>query len=296
MKKIYPILSIALLSLSFQSHALEQWRGLTVEPENRCSEYNKKRDYHYSQSVEDIIVQRMGGKVYGPYTGRYFKSDKETDIEHMVATSEAHDSGLCKASKATRVAFASDQLNLTLASPEVNRCGVGGKCGFDATRWLPEKNKCWFSNVVLEVKTKYSLSVDAAEARELESVLSKCDNFDMVFYENQGGDSYSQPTTLKVKAFSFAKKYLPSFKQGSDTPDAAPAQYAAPKQEVAPVKEVAPVQELASDQEALNLYDDNKNGRITCLEARAHGIAPVTKEHAAYPFMRDSDGDGVVCE
>ena len=36
--------------------------------------------------------------------------------------------------------------------------------------------------------------------------------------------------------------------------------------------------------------------RITCREARAHGIAPVRRGHPAYPFMRDGDGDGVVCE
>ena len=47
---------------------------------------------------------------------------------------------------------------------------------------------------------------------------------------------------------------------------------------------------------ALEMYDDNKNGRITCAEARAHGIAPVDKSHPAYPFMYDADGDGTVCE
>ena len=31
----------------------------------------------------------------------------------------------------------------------------------------------------------------------------------------------------------------------------------------------------APDADALALWDDNGNGRITCAEARAHGIAPV---------------------
>ena len=44
----------------------------------------------------------MGGRIYGPYTGRYFTSARQTDIEHMVATSEVHDSGLYAASAATR--------------------------------------------------------------------------------------------------------------------------------------------------------------------------------------------------
>ena len=46
----------------------------------------------------------------------------------------------------------------------------------------------------------------------------------------------------------------------------------------------------------LACYDDNRNGRITCKEARAHGIAPVPRGHPAYPYMHDGDGDGVVCE
>ena len=52
----------------------------------------------------------------------------------------------------------------------------------------------------------------------------------------------------------------------------------------------------------LNLYDDNGNGRISCAEARAHGIAPVHEQtpdvdgDEPYDFMTDRDGDGVVCE
>ena len=48
--------------------------------------------------------------------------------------------------------------------------------------------------------------------------------------------------------------------------------------------------------DALRLWDDNGNGRITCREARRHGIAPVPRSHPAYPFMHDGDGDGMVCE
>ena len=48
--------------------------------------------------------------------------------------------------------------------------------------------------------------------------------------------------------------------------------------------------------DALALYDDNGNSRITCREARRHGIAPVGRDHPAYRYMRNGDGDGVVCE
>ena len=48
--------------------------------------------------------------------------------------------------------------------------------------------------------------------------------------------------------------------------------------------------------DALRRWDTNGNGCITCREARAHGIALVRRGHSAYRFMRDGDGDGVVCE
>ena len=48
--------------------------------------------------------------------------------------------------------------------------------------------------------------------------------------------------------------------------------------------------------DALALWDDNGNGRITCAEARNHGIAPVHRGHPAYEYMNDADADGIVCE
>ena len=48
--------------------------------------------------------------------------------------------------------------------------------------------------------------------------------------------------------------------------------------------------------DVLARYEDNRNGRITCKEARRHGIARVPRSHPAYRYMRDGDGDGVVCE
>lgn len=112
------------------------WRGLLVVPEHRCAPYDADA-YSYSQSVEQRIVAGMGGIVYGPYTGTWFASTSETDIEHIVTRSEAHDSGLCAADAATRRRFSSDVLNLTLASPAVNR---SQKSANDAAEWLPALN------------------------------------------------------------------------------------------------------------------------------------------------------------
>ena len=145
------------------------WRGLTVAPEERCSHYDSD-DYRYSQSVEADIVRDLGG-IYSPYTCETFDSTRETDIEHIVARSEAHDSGLCSASAATRRQFAEDLLNLTLASPSVNR---HQKVDKDAAEWLPDQNRCWFAQTVVDVRLRYGLTIDQAEADSLDRILAGC--------------------------------------------------------------------------------------------------------------------------
>jgi hypothetical protein len=183
MMKINAAWLLLIFTFTFSVSAQERWRGLAIEPENRCSPYDKKKQYPYPRSIEDRIIASMGGLIYGPYTGITFKSDSMTDIDNIVAASEGIDSGLCSASDEIRKRFSTDLLNLTLAAPKINRCGAGGKCGLDAGEWMPEKNKCWFANRVIKIKKKYGLSVNRDEASDLESVLSSCTSFDMVHYE-----------------------------------------------------------------------------------------------------------------
>ena len=49
--------AVMLPALTFAGSAsAETWRRLTVKPEHRCSPYERKRDYPYSQSVEQDRV------------------------------------------------------------------------------------------------------------------------------------------------------------------------------------------------------------------------------------------------
>ena len=56
-----------------------------------------------------------------------------------MATSEAHDSGLCAAIDSVKAAFARDLLNLVLANPRLNRFEKSDK---DAADWVPSMNQC----------------------------------------------------------------------------------------------------------------------------------------------------------
>ena len=118
--------------------------------------------------MEDAIIGRLGG-IYSPYTGECFTDKTETDIEHMVARSEAHDSGLCAADEGTRRSFSQELDNLTLASPAVNRNQKGAK---DAADWLPDRNSCWFAATVVEVHLRYGLTIDQCEADALDQLLA----------------------------------------------------------------------------------------------------------------------------
>ena len=222
-----------------------RWRGIAIAPEERCSPYDSD-DYPYSPSVEPKIVEELGG-VYGPYTGNWFGNIRETDIEHIVARSEAHDSGLCAATPATRAQFASDLLNLTLAFPSVNR---HQKVAKDAAEWLPDLNGCWYVDRTVQVRREYGLTIDEAEADAIDQVLAGCESTEMVVLAPGASTTLTAPAT--------------------PTPGA--------------------------EVDALALWDDNGNGRITCAEARGHGIAPVRRGHLAYQYMNDADGDGIVCE
>ena len=237
---------IAALVIQTKAVGQETYRGVRVAPEVRCTPYNRD-DYPYPQSVESDIIADIG-KIYGPYTGQCFETSRETDIEHIVPLSEAHDSGLCAASAATKARFARDVLNLTLASPRVNRYDKGAK---DVAEWQPRRNACWFVNRTLEVRRKYGLSIDRREAVAIESTLAGCSSTEMVVLEC--GLS-AEPRNTRQRL---------------------------PRQ---------------NESDALERWDNNRNGQITCAEARRHGIAPVPRGHPAYRFMRDGDGDGVVCE
>ena len=154
---------------------VETWRGLVVAPEERCSEY-KPEDYTHPPWLEEVIIFGMGGRIYGPYTRTNFTSPGETEIDHLIAKSEAHDSGLCKASRKTRRLFASDPRNLILAATATNR-HKGDK---DASAWLPPQNQCWFAQTTLRVRRAYGLTIDTEEADVLEQILSECASFKMV--------------------------------------------------------------------------------------------------------------------
>ena len=154
----------------------ETWRGLKVCAERQRDGYD--RDGYgtgYSSLEDEIIValpatMKKNGQVYTPYSCISFDITAEgtaaTDIEHIVALAEAHDSGIADD---RRRDIASDLDNLTIADPVVNR---SEKSDRDAAEWIPDRHGAWFAQRVIAVKREYELSVDPAERDALEILLA----------------------------------------------------------------------------------------------------------------------------
>jgi len=116
------------------------------------------------------IIEKQDG-FFSPYDMKCFVSLRQTDIEHIVARSEAHDSGLCDSTAEVRKEFSEDLLNLTVATPALNR---REKIAKDVSEWIPSYNVCWYANTIVEIKRKYGLTVDREEAITLSEILQNC--------------------------------------------------------------------------------------------------------------------------
>lgn len=97
------------------------------------------------------------------------------DIDHFVPLKEAWDSGAWAWDAATREAYANDlgyEMSLIAVSMSSNR----SKSDRDPTTWLPTNDDYWCEYITawVQVKTRWSLSVDVQEKLKLESMVEDC--------------------------------------------------------------------------------------------------------------------------
>ena len=154
----------------------ETWRGLRVCNERPRDGYDRDAFGTGYRTLEDDIIaalpstMKANGQVYTPYSCIAFditpSGTAATDIEHIVALAEAHDSGIADD---RRRDIASDLDNLTIADPTVNRLHKGAR---DAAEWEPARHGAWFAERVIQVKLEYGLTVDPAERDALDALLA----------------------------------------------------------------------------------------------------------------------------
>ena len=156
---------------------------ITVAPENRCTPYDPK-DYSYdSRELKAALMayreKLVGGKIkiQSFYNLETFTSLDEADLDHVVALSEAHDSGACAWSSKKKKDFTKGPDNHDLASPRLNREEKRGK---DWAEWQPPRNSaniwywCFSAMRIVATKWGYDLTVDQAEYDALAETLALC--------------------------------------------------------------------------------------------------------------------------
>ena len=145
---------------------------------NGCSTRNIILNRDLKNVVLDEDCKVVSGTLDDPYTGEIinFTKDKSTavQIDHVVALSNAWQTGAQQLNKAQRIQLANDPLELLAVSGPANQA----KSDADAATWLP-KNKafrCQYIARQIAVKKKYSLWVTTSELEAMTTVLSGCKN------------------------------------------------------------------------------------------------------------------------
>ena len=148
---------------------------------NGCDTRNDilKRDLTnlvFRTKTHDCVVE--SGTLIDPYSGlqinfvKGVKSSMEVQIDHVVALSNAWQTGAFKLTLEKRTAFANDPDNLLAVQGRLNSQKGDG----DAATWLPPlKNyRCTYVSKQIAVKAKYGLWVTAPEKAAMKSILAKC--------------------------------------------------------------------------------------------------------------------------
>lgn len=145
---------------------------------NGCDTRNDilRRDLTHTTIKDECTV--MAGTLNDPYTGKTIrfergaKTSSLVQIDHVVALSNAWQTGGQQLSLATRMIFANDPLELLAVDGQANQQKSDG----DAATWLPPNMvfRCKYVALQVAVKEKYALWVTTAEKQAIQRVLSVC--------------------------------------------------------------------------------------------------------------------------
>ena len=133
-------------------------------------------DETFKPGTGDCVV--LTGTLHDPYTGRTvsFRRGQDTSddvqIDHVVALSNAWQTGAQQLDPGNRELLGNDPLNLQATDGLTNQA----KGDADAATWLPPNRATWCPYVARQVavKTKYGLWVTAAEHDAIARILDGC--------------------------------------------------------------------------------------------------------------------------
>lgn len=129
-------------------------------------------------AVADEKCHIVSGQLNDPYTGKsiaFARGETTSDdvqIDHVVALSNAWQTGAQTLTREQRIHLANDPLELLAVDGEANQ----QKSDSDAASWLPSNKafRCQYVARQVAVKAKYQLWVTQSEKDAIQRVLSSC--------------------------------------------------------------------------------------------------------------------------
>lgn len=145
---------------------------------NGCDTRNDILVRDLDSTVIDGRCRVLSGTITDPYTSSVinFVRGESTSallqIDHIVALSNAWQTGAQQLTQAERIALANDPLNLLAVDGSTNAQKGDG----DTATWLPHAKgfRCEYVARQIAVKAEYSLWVTTAEKKAMTTVLSSC--------------------------------------------------------------------------------------------------------------------------
>jgi hypothetical protein len=257
---------------------LIQLESLTIEPENEVSPYDRSEFPHWDDEDGDGMNTRLEvlalEKIedvgwYSRWDGEWYEGEgglsaPRFDIDHIVSLKEAWRSGADEWLVSDKDTFADDMLNLIAVTASSNR----SKGARDAAEWLPPEpsGQCYLLIRVIQVKTKWNLSINQAEYATLKELTESCGpeipSIPSPPSELNTSVRVATPTAVPAESSS---GYGSQFYQTADGSD-------------------------------IDLYDANENGDINCGELPSVAKPVLVRSPGEDPYRLDGDGDGVGCE
>lgn len=122
----------------------------------------------------DVVVGEDCAPLSGRWTSRYdgapVTDPTDLEIDHLVPLADAHRSGGAQWTREQRRQFANDVSNLVPVTIDAH----DPKGDQDPATWWPTLDVCWYVGTWKDVKTRYQLTADEAEAHAVEQLLVDC--------------------------------------------------------------------------------------------------------------------------
>lgn len=238
-------------------------------------------DVKHKVLTHDCVVK--SGTLNDPYTGKTidFKRGNKTStavqIDHVVALSNAWQTGAQKLSKTTRTELANDPYNLLAVDGPANQQKSDG----DAATWLPSNKsfRCEYVARQIGVKHKYSLWVTQSEKNAMSNVLSACPTQTIPNYTGTNASASASADGSTADDQSAQQESSQQSQQETQQQTQEQAQQQTQQQTTTP-----------QQQSGSSVYYQN------CTAVRAAGAAPLYQGQPGYRSALDRDHDGVACE